>query len=383
MNHELLFRTIEEMQSDYAQFLLDICNIESPTDCKAGVDAVGAYFIARAEAEGWTVERHREPIAGDVIAITMNPEAKGKPIAASGHMDTVHPIGSFGSPAARIEGDKLYGPGALDCKGGTVSAFLAMAALQKCGFTDRPLMLLLQSDEENSSRFSEKRTIGYICEKAKDCAAFLNCEGHIRGYLCLARKGILKYEFRVHGKAVHASKCDEGVSAIAEAAHKILELEKLKDKEWGMTCNCGLIRGGTAENSVPAECVFTADIRVSNDEEEAAANALVQRVAETQYIAGSRCEVTLKSKRVPMVWCDRNEQLLADMNAIFTKTGLPTAEGRKRHGGSDAADVTAYGIPCIDNMGVSGHFLHSVDEYMELCSLTESAKRIAAVMAYL
>jgi acetylornithine deacetylase/succinyl-diaminopimelate desuccinylase-like protein len=118
-------------------------------------------------------------------------------------------------------------------------------------------------------------------------------------------------------------------------------------------------------------------------EEEAAARALVERVAATSYIAGSRCEVTLKSKRVPMVWSERNVQLLADMNAIFLKTGLPTAEGRKRHGGSDAAEVTACGIPCIDNMGVTGEFLHSVNEYMELCSLAESAKRIAAVMAYL
>ena len=383
MEHTKLFETIDRLSDEYVRFLLDICNIESPTDHKAGVDAVGTYFAERARARGWKVEYHEEAVAGNVVAITMCADAPGTPIALSGHMDTVHPIGSFGTPAAYIGDGKLYGPGATDCKGGIVAAFLAMAALEDCGFSDRPVMLLLQSDEENSSRFSEKRTIGYICEKAKDAAAFLNCEGHIRGYLCLARKGILRYQFRVFGKAVHSSKCDEGVSAIAEAAHKILELEKYKDKEWGITCNCGLIEGGTAENSVPAECVFTADLRVSDEADARLAEELVQRVAQTSYIEGSRCEVVLKSKRVPMEYTERNVALLARMNEVFSAVGLPTVEGRRRHGGSDAADATAYGIPAIDNMGVTGEHIHSAGEYMEICSLAESAKRIAAVTAYL
>lgn len=384
MEHAKLFETIDALKGKYERFLLDVCNIESPTDCKAGVDAVGSYFADRAREHGWKVELHEEPVSGNVVSITMNAGAQGSPIALSGHMDTVHPVGSFGSPAARIEGDRLYGPGANDCKGGIVAAFLAMHALELCGFSDRPVLLLLQSDEENSSRFSEKRTIGYICEQAKNAAAFLNCEGYNRGYLCLERKGILKYRFRVFGKAVHASKCDEGISAIAEAAHKILELEKIRDGGgWGMTCNCGLISGGTAENSVPAECTFTADIRVTNAEETELAKETVRRIAETSYIEGSRCEVTLVSFRTPMPREERNLELLARMNEVYRAVGLPELRGRKSSGGSDAADATLYGIPCVDSIGTEGEFIHSVNEYTELRSLPEAAKRIAAVAAYL
>lgn len=39
-----------------------------------------------------------------------------------------------------------------------------------------------------------------------------------------------------------------------------------------------------------------------------------------------------------------------------------------------------YGIPCIDSLGVRGGGIHSADEYGEICSLCESAKRIAAVI---
>ena len=58
----------------------------------------------------------------------------------------------------------------------------------------------------------------------------------------------------------------DGASAIAEAANKILELEKYKEKN-GITCNCGTIQGGTVPNVVPERCVFTLDVRFSDAEQ--------------------------------------------------------------------------------------------------------------------
>lgn len=383
MKKEELFQTIDSLYAEYIQVLLDVCNIESPTDYKEGVDRVGAYFADRARTLGWKVETHEEAVSGNVVAITMNEDAKGAPIALSGHMDTVHPVGSFGTPPARIEGDRLYGPGAIDCKGGIVAAFLAMDALNRCGFKDRPVYLLLQSDEENGSRFSEKRTIGYICEKAKGCAAFLNCEGYAEGYLCIERKGILRYQFHVYGKSVHASSCTEGVSAIAEAAHKILMLERLKNEGWGITCNCGLISGGTATNTVPEECTFSVDIRVTSDEDVRWVKEYVKEIADTSYIEGSRCEVTLESYRIAMPLYERNSALHRRMNEIYKEVGLPTLTAKRRGGGSDAADVSAFGIPCVDSIGIHGSGLHTLSEYANLPSLGEAAKRIAAIVAFL
>ena len=49
----------------------------------------------------------------------------------------------------------------------------------------------------------------------------------------------------------------------------------------------------------------------------------------------------------------------------------------------DAADVTAYGIPCIDSMGGKGEYAHSMAEEACLDSLAESAKRISAIICCL
>ena len=300
-----LFERIEQLEKEYIDFWIDICNIESPTEYKEGVDRVGSYISEKARQRGWQVEVQPQPISGDCICITMNADSPEQSICFSGHMDTVHPIGFFGDTPVHCDEEKIYGPGVIDCKGGIVSAFMAMAALEDCGFKSRPVKLLLQSDEENGSRNSNKTTVEFMCEKAENCIAFLNGEGHSDNKLVITRKGIRKYEFEITGKSMHSGKCYEGASAICEAAHKIIELEKLKNKD-GLTCNCGLINGGTAENTVPEKCTFTADIRFKDAKEMQQADELAKKIADTSYIEGTTCKLTLKSYRQPMELTDKN-----------------------------------------------------------------------------
>ena len=111
----LIFDKIDSLTEEYVRVWEDVCNIESPSKDKAAVDRVGQYFCDMAARRGWKIERYPQKKFGDVICITLNADAKAAPIALSGHMDTVHPIGLFGSPAARRDGDKLHGPGAMDC----------------------------------------------------------------------------------------------------------------------------------------------------------------------------------------------------------------------------------------------------------------------------
>lgn len=374
-----VLETIDSLYEAYLSFWEDICNIESPTGYKAGVDAVGEYVVAWARERGWQVEVSQQPVAGNALCITMNPHVKAAPISVSGHMDTVHTCGSFGVPAVRRDAEKMYGPGVTDCKGGIVAACLAMDALSRCGFTERPIQLLLQSDEEVGSSASNRATIDYICEKAKDSIAFLNLEGHTRGEACLVRKGIVTFTFTVTGKEAHASNCaDAGTNAIAEAAHKIIELEKLKDAE-GVTCNCGVIRGGSVPNTVPAWCEFKANVRFATREQLEWVRQYAQKIADTVYVSGCSCTVTASRGRIAMEYSERNAALLDIMNRIFEENGLPRLKMSKRKGGSDAAEVTECGIPCVDSLGVEGGKIHSRDEYAILESLRESAKRIAAV----
>ena len=71
---------------------------------------------------------------------------------------------------------------------------------------------------------------------------------------------------------------------------------------------------------------------------------------------------------------------LERMNEIYKENGLPVLKKRMCLSGSDAAYVTEHGIPCVDNLGTEGGNIHSVDEYIRLDSLVESAKRIACLI---
>ena len=379
MTCEKLFATIDEFQPLAVELLADLCRLESPSEYKPGVDAVGRYLAEAAMVRGWQVEILEQPVAGNVVCITLNPNAPGAPITFSGHMDTVHPVGSFGLDPVRLEDDKMFGPGVSDCKGGIAAAFLAMEALDRCGFDARPVRLLLQSDEECGSRLSQKATIRYMCERAGDSAAFINVEPYTPGKICVQRKGIVNFKFEIIGQEAHASQCAvSGANAIAEAAYKILEMEKFKD-HLGLTCSVGTIRGGTVPNTVAGRCEFVVNVRFATQEQYRQIAEHAQTVAETTHIPGCTCRVTETSTRLCMERTERNLRLMEAMNRIFEANGLSALEPVFNLGGSDAAEVTAAGIPCVDSLGAWGGGIHSPGEFVYLASLAESAKRLAAV----
>lgn len=380
---EAVFHAIDQLNETYISLWEDICNLESPSVDKAAVDQVGLYFANHAKKLGWQVEILPQERFGDLVFITMNPDATLPPVALSGHMDTVHPIGSFGTPAVHREGNRICGPGVIDCKGGLVAGLLAMDALRLQGYRERPVMLLLQSNEEIGSGLDCKDTIAQICKKAENAVAFLNLEGHedyFAGKACLVRKGVAGFRFTVTGVEAHASRCaKEGASAIAEAAHKILEIERLKSHD-GATCNCGLISGGTATNTVPGACQFHVDVRFPDQKTYDETATQLQQIADEVYLPGCSCRMELTNLRPAMELTQRNTGLLAKANELFEACGLSRLEIGKRTGGSDAADVTVYGIPCIDSIGVAGERIHSREEYALVDSLAESAKRLAAII---
>lgn len=383
MKCQELFNNVDLSTEKYVKILEDVCNIESPTDCKEGVDKVGNYFADLSKKLGFTVERFEQCVAGDVLCVTMNKDAFGKPIALSGHIDTVHPVGLFGNPPVKISDGKIYGPGVMDCKGGIVAGFMAMEALKNIGFKDRPVMMLLQTDEEVGSRISNKATIKYICEKAKDCVAFLNLEGYSDEYIdkvVVARKGILRFEIKIKGIEAHSSKCAiTGANAIVEAAHKIIEIDKIKDDD-SVTCNCGVIKGGSVANTVAGECSVIVDVRIKTNKEGEWIKNRLKEITDTVYVKGCSSTIELISYRVPMEIKERNIALLDRINEIFEENGLSRLEEVFSRGGSDAADVTNYGIPCIDCIGLHGNYIHSVKEEAYLDSLNDSAKRLASII---
>src|SRR6202012_2743832 len=82
---------------------------------------------------------------GDAVLARIGPDEPG--ILGLAHLDTVHPVGSAGERIRR-EGDRFYGPGAYDMKGGAFLATYALGALLDDGQAPRlPVTFLFIPDE--------------------------------------------------------------------------------------------------------------------------------------------------------------------------------------------------------------------------------------------
>src|SRR5436189_5384040 len=100
---------------------------------------------------GATIERitGRQGFAGCVRARFPHPKQGEPGILIAGHLDTVHPVGTIEKLTFRREGNKCFGPGIFDMKGGTYLTLEAIRQLARAAFTTPlPITVLFTPDEE-------------------------------------------------------------------------------------------------------------------------------------------------------------------------------------------------------------------------------------------
>ena len=164
-----------------------------------------------------------------------------------------------------------------------------------------------------------------------------------------------------------------------DAAHKMLALDQLKDKD-GITCNCALVSGGTRLNTVPDRCSFSVNCRFATQDQYHWLHDFVQDLANTAHVPDCSCQVTEVSLRPAMERSEKNDRLLEQANRVLSAAGLVELKPKWLMGGSDASFLTQAGIPCLDSLGTRGGRSHSLQEYAWLESLAEAAKRAAAII---
>jgi len=356
---------------------------ESPSHDKTAVDRVGALVAEECRRLGAQVEIHPQAGTGDHVLARFNlpsPSRRGAGgevgILLLSHMDTVFPLGTLEKMPFCKKGDKIFGPGVLDMKGGIVIALTALAALRETGsLPPRPITALFTSDEEIGSRTSRALIEGL----AKESTLVLVLEsGLLNGAVKTWRKGVGDFTVRVRGRAAHAGGDHEkGRNAIEELAHQVLAIQKLTDYEKGTTLNVGMIRGGTATNVVPDEAMAEVDLRVMQPGE--AGRILACLHALKPFLEGTSIEVTGELNRPPMPFDERMNATFERAKEIAGKRGISLQAGGSG-GASDANFIAPLGIPVLDGLGAIGEGYHSEREYILMDSLPERVLLLAALL---
>ena len=291
---------------------------ESPTSSKAAVNRMVDMVQADVADLPVTVERvpGRDGFADNLIVRNQAP-GSGPGILIMSHIDTVHPIGTLAGPLPfRRDGDKLYGPGLFDMKGGRVSRARGVPAGRAREVREAAGHVPVhagrggrQPDLAPSDRGGSEK--GALCARHRACR-----DG---GKVVTSRKGVGRFEMKATGVPAHSgARHQDGRSAIREMARQVLAIEEMTDYARGVTTTVGVIRGGTAPNVIPQHCHITVDLRVRD---EAAGAEFEAKILGLEPVdPGVKLEVTGGMNRPPFEMTHR------DRGAV-----PPRAGGRERH----------------------------------------------------
>ena len=373
-----IFQTIEENQQKYIDFLCGICSYEARAYDKETIDNMVDYITTFAQNEGFRVTRVPMEKCGDFLTVEIN-EGKEKACLFQAHMDTVHERGVFGQPPVCIDGDRIIGPGVIDCKGGITIALLCMKAMLENGF-DKHVRLILTSDEEISNILGGEKELNFIQSSAAGFPCAINCETAEKDEVVIARKAIIKYRLDIKGKGGHSGKhYFISKNAILEAAHKIIALHE-KSVPGGTTYSCNIIQGGKAFNVIPDSCSISLDIRAVSAKDIEIAKETVEEIARNSYIPETTCEAKLLAVRPPMEKQPQTLDLFNRLLNVCQRYDLGTLTPIEAGGGSDSCYTQAAGIPSICGMGASGGLQHTPNEFLNKSSIALRAKILAGFL---
>ena len=147
---------VADRRSQMLKMLAELVGIESPTEDPTAVNRCVTLLEGWIKASGGKSRRSRQKAAGDLLLGRFGPvRSTAKPLMLLGHLDTVWPLGTLKKMPFRVGEGRAWGPGVLDMKAGVVMALSALSILQETGQLSRPVMLLLNSDEETGSDIRE------------------------------------------------------------------------------------------------------------------------------------------------------------------------------------------------------------------------------------
>jgi glutamate carboxypeptidase len=359
----------------------------------------GVNHLARLTAEsfaplGFKAEYvpSTNPEWGNHLVLT-RPGRSARNLAMVSHLDTVFPP----EEEARNhfhwqpEGDRIYGPGTHDIKGGTVMMWLVLGALRSLHpevFEEIGWRLFLNSSEEQFAT-----DFAGVCRQRFDggtlAALVFEAEGRRdrESLVVVARKGRGEWRVKVGGRGAHAGGGHQlGANAIVQMGRTVQEIASLTDYSRDLTFNVGTISGGTVLNRVPHEAVAEGEFRAFTPEVYARGKAALLALNGPGSVSspadGYCCSVKVEILSESSPW-PRNPGT-DGLFHVWRQAGeeLGIRVGPEERGGLSDGNLLWRHIPTLDGLGPWGNNDHcsersadgsKLPEYVEVASFVPKA----------
>jgi succinyl-diaminopimelate desuccinylase len=333
------------------------------TDTPEGIRACAGFI------KGWMEARDIE-IADSthndlpVLAATVGAE-EGPTVVLHGHLDVVPGFPEQYRP--RIEGDRLFGRGAYDMKGGLAGMMCATAEV--AGQTGVRVHFVCVSDEEadtlearGSDHLVQSGYLGDFAITGEPTDLLIGVQS----------KGVLALRIEVAGKSAHGSTPWLGDNAVLKAVDVFRQIgsmafaresSELFDRP---SISLGRVMGGDAFNKVPDLCVIDVDIRYLPGQDPR------RLLDEIEAIPDTKVHVVVH--REPAVVA-RDNPFVVTLAEVLSNGTVPEAISVGRDGASDIVSWLDAGIPGVE-FGPIGAGHHGPDEWVSIASLGRYRKAL-------
>lgn len=363
--------------------LRQMVEMNSFTGNRAGVNALGRFTAGAFAPLGFTAEfvPSVNPNYGDHLVLTRAGRTQ-RSIALVSHLDTVFPPEEEARNNFRWqpEGDRIFGPGTHDIKGGTAMIWLVLQALRRQApqvFEDITWKLFWNSSEETLSH-----DFGDVCKARFTnetlAALVFESEGRLADerLMVVARKGRGTWRATVTGRGSHAgAKHRHGANATVQLAHTIQRIAALTDYSRDLTFNVGTIAGGTVLNRVPHEAVAEGEFRAFTPEAYTHGKAALLALAgpgEVRSVADRyACTVGLEILTESRPW-PRNADT-DRLAALWCEAGVETGQrvNVEQRGGLSDGNLIWDAVPTLDGLGPWGDNDHCSERSADGSKLPE------------
>lgn len=395
MTHEPLRRFLESRLPATLELLRQQVGINSFTGNRDGVNRLAELTAAQFAPLGFQARfvPHRDPACGQHLVLT-RAGTSPRTIAMVSHLDTVFPPEEEQRNQFhwQPEGDRIYGPGTIDIKGGTAMMHLVLSALAEtdpAAFAATRWVLLWNSSEETLSRDFARVCLDHLDPARTLAALVFEAEGRPHGTPCLvvARKGRATFRLTVEGRGSHAgAKHARGANAIVQLGRVVDRIAALTDYNRHLTFNVGVVAGGVAVNRVPHLATADIEMRAFTPEVYRDGVSAILALAGTGDVRspsdGHPCQVRLELLEESPPW-PRNaatDGLFNVWRQAATELGQPL-DSEERGGLSDGNWICGR-FPTLDGLGPHGDNDHcsersadgsKVPEYLHVPSFLPKA----------
>ncbi len=367
------------------------------TEALVAIDSRNPQLVSDGPGEGQCAAFLAQVLGGWGFAVSLRDVVPGRPnvlarigptgrtpLLLNGHLDVVGTAGMLHAPFEPTTiGDRLYGRGATDMKGGVAAMCVAAARAAARGALISEIIVAAVCDEE----FESIGSMALIADGLTATGAIIT--EPTRMAVCPAHKGFVWLELTFVGRAAHGSRYDVGIDAVRHAGLFLAALDGFDRTELAArshpllgrpSVHAAMITGGTGWSTYAEQCTLRLERRTIPGESVERVMGEIHQLADALITTREQFAVNVR------VVCAQ-PPLDLSTDAPLTRAVL-TAATSPEHGPApiaglscwtDAALFHAAGIPALCFGPGDIARAHSAEEWVERSDVERAAQVLERV----